>query len=395
MKLKISKSELGRRREKVSREMADRGLDGLCLFSSTSIFYLTGFYFIPTERPAALVLDADGTPGLFLPRLELEHAKARVMVGRIESYPEYPGERHPMYHLADFIRSLGLGGGRLGVDADGYGSPYGYRGPALSEVLEGAEIVKAGDLVERMRAVKSPEEIELIRESARWGNLAHALLQEYAGAGKTELEISMRASLEATITMTRALGPEYEPIGGFGGGAFAGFRGQVGPNSALPHAVTINAVLMPGDTLVTGATASVWGYGSELERTMFVGEPSSEQRRFFELMVRMQDIAFEAIGPGRKCSEVDRAVMDFVKAEGLQEYWRHHTGHALGLGMHEAPFFDVGDDTVLEPGMVFSVEPGLYVQGLGGFRHSDTVLVTEEGVELLTYYPRDLESLIV
>jgi len=87
-------------------------------------------------------------------------------------------------------------------------------------------------------------------------------------------------------------------------------------------------------------------------------------------------------------------VSAFYEKHSLWDYWRHHTGHALGLLGHEAPFFDVADDTVIKPGMVFSVEPGLYVMGLGGFRHSDTILVTETGIEMLTYYPRDLESLI-
>jgi Xaa-Pro aminopeptidase len=92
---------------------------------------------------------------------------------------------------------------------------------------------------------------------------------------------------------------------------------------------------------------------------------------------------------------VDRKVRDFFVQEGIGEYWRHHTGHALGIRMHEAPFLDIGDDTVIEPGMVFSVEPGIYIPGFAGFRHSDTVVVTETGAERLTLYPRDLASLII
>jgi len=158
--------------------------------------------------------------------------------------------------------------------------------------------------------------------------------------------------------------------------------------------MSINAMLKPGDVLVTGAGAGVFGYNSELERTMFVGEPDKEKTKFFNLMMQAQEIAFDNIRPGRKCSEVDAAVREFYEKNGLWDYWRHHTGHAIGLLGHEAPFFDIGDHTIMKPGMVFSVEPGLYVMGLGGFRHSDTVLVTETGMEMLTYYPRDLESMI-
>ncbi len=366
---------------------------GMVLFSATSIFYLTGFAFIPTERPLALVLPVEGESVLFVPRLETEHVRAMgALVDRVVDYPEYPGETHPMVLLGRLLGETGLAGRSLAADAPGYGSPWGYAGPSLEEVLGGEPPSVLGKLVEELRTVKSEAELRLIRESARWGNLAHALLQEYSRPGANETEISARASLEATAAMIRTLGPAYDPRGG--SGAEAGFRGQVGPHSANPHAVTRNARLRPGDVLVTGAGATVWGYNSELERTMFVGPPSPEQERFFRHMMALQEIAFENIRPGRPCSEVDRAVRAYYDRYDLWPYWRHHVGHALGILGHEAPFFDIGDQTVIEPGMVFSVEPGLYVEGLGGFRHSDTLVVTADGVELLTYYPRDLDSLI-
>ena len=128
---------------------------------------------------------------------------------------------------------------------------------------------------------------------------------------------------------------------------------------------------------------------------MFVGEPTAEQERMFAHMVALQDLAFAAIRPGAPCSEVDGAVRAYFEQHDLWSYWRHHTGHAIGLRYHEGPFLDSGDHTEIRPGMVFTVEPGLYSPELGGFRHSDTVLVTEDGVEILTYYPRDLASLLI
>ena len=228
---------------------------------------------------------------------------------------------------------------------------------------------------------------------ARWGNLAHTLLQEYCAPGKTENQVSLRATEEATVAMMKTLGARYYPLGQVGASAI--FRGQIGPNSALPHAVNINAVMHEGDTLVTGAGAGVGGYGSELERTMFLGEPSSEQVTYFHHMVALQDVALSALRPGIACSEVDRAVRAEYESRGLTSYWLHHVGHAMGLLGHEAPFLDIGDSTIIEPGMVFCVEPGLYVSGLGGFRHSDTVVITDAGFEFITYYPRQLEDLII
>jgi Xaa-Pro aminopeptidase len=219
------------------------------------------------------------------------------------------------------------------------------------------------------------------------------LLQRYTQPGLTESEVSRRASTEASLAMLDAIGLLYRAQSFFFDGASAGYRGQIGRNAAIPHALANNIVFQEGDVLVTGATAPVWGYLSELERTMVIGEPSTEQRKLFDHMVALQDTAFESIKPGARCSDVDRAVRGYYDKHDLWDFWKHHVGHCIGLRYHEGPFLDIGDDTEIKPGMVFTVEPGLYAAGLGGFRHSDTVAVTDDGIEFLTYYPRDLESL--
>jgi Xaa-Pro dipeptidase len=235
----------------------------------------------------------------------------------------------------------------------------------------------------------------LICESIKWGNLAHTLLQRYTRVGATETEVSWRAGMEATLSMLDAIGPVYRAQSPFSGGAEAGYRGQIGRNAAIPHAMGNNIVFKPGDVLVSGAGCPVWGYNSELERTMIIGRPSDEQKRMFDHMLALQDTAFRSMHPGVTCSQVDQAVRAYYAENGLIQYWKHHVGHAIGLRYHEGPFLDLGDHTQLRPGMVFTVEPGLYIPELGGFRHSDTVVITEDGVELLTYYPRDLESLVI
>jgi Xaa-Pro aminopeptidase len=154
-----------------------------------------------------------------------------------------------------------------------------------------------------------------------------------------------------------------------------------------------NITFQEGDLLVTGASAPMWGYVSELERTMVLGKASDEQKKYFEHMKALQETAFEAIKPGIPCADVDLAVRAYFEKHDLMPYWKHHTGHAIGLRYHEGPFLDKGDQTIIQEGMVFTVEPGLYVPNLGGFRHSDTVVVRADGIECLTYYPRDLVSL--
>lgn len=394
MRLRISDQELARRRRAIAAELEVRHLEALVLFNAISVFYTTNFAFIPTERPLAVVLTADGRTVGLVPRLEREHAEQSASFDRVDCYGDNPGLTHPMTDLARMLKDLGLGRARLGADSDGYGAIYGYEGPRLSEVLPEAVVENCRTLVEYMRHCKSPEEIELIRESARWGNLAHSLLQQYVRAGATETEVSVRASLDASLAMTRTLGPAFEPRAWTSLPAHADLRGQIGRNASNPHAIGKNIRLQDGDVVVTGAAARVWGYTSELERTMFVGAPSKEQEKYFGLMMQAQETAFAAIRPGKACADVDRAVRRFYEEAGIMETWRHHTGHNLGLEIHEAPFLDVGDDRELRPGMVFSVEPGVYVSALGGFRHSDTVVVTETGMDLISYYPRRLEDLV-
>jgi Xaa-Pro dipeptidase len=391
--MKITDAEFDQRASALAGHVRDAGLSGAVLFDNAYVLYYTGFAFIPTERPAALVVNADGERGLFVPRLEREHAQANATVQHVSDYPEYPSERHPMEALRELLERMAVRDG-IGADHDGYPWILGYRGPSLTE-LTGSTPEKVTAFVEDQMAVKSPAEIALIRESAKWGNLAHVLLQRYTQPGRTETEVSQRATNEATLAMLDAIGPIYRAQNGFFDTAGAGYRGQIGRNAAIPHALANNITFREGDVLVTGASAPVWGYLSELERTMVIGEPTDEQRRLFDHMVALQDVAFEAIKPGARCSHVDRAVRGYYEDHGLWDYWKHHVGHAIGLRYHEGPFLDIGDDTEIRPGMVFTVEPGLYSADVGGFRHSDTVAVTDDGIEFLTYYPRDLESLTI
>jgi Xaa-Pro aminopeptidase len=391
--IQITQKEYQARAARLLEQIQAQNLSGAVLFDSHYILYYTGFAFIPTERPIAFVMNAKGERGLFVPRLETEHAKANAMIEHVAHYLEYPYTPHPMDAFKEMLKEMGIAS-PVGADNDGYPWILGYRGPSLTEMVGQAPEHLAAFIEDQMM-VKSEAEIGLIKESVKWGHLAHMLLQRYTKVGATESEVSGRASLDATLTMLDAIGPIYRAQSYFSSGAGAGYRGQIGRNSAIPHALANNIVFQAGDVLVTGAGAPVWGYNSELERTMFIGSPSAQQKTFFDHMVALQDIAFEALGPGIPCSEVDKAVRAYYEKHKLWDYWKHHVGHAIGLRYHEAPFLDIGDETVMLPGMVFTIEPGLYHPELGGYRHSDTVLITEDGIEILTYYPRDLESLTI
>lgn len=393
--IRITADEYRQRCQHLVEYAAAAGASGVVLFDALYILYYTGFNFIPTERPIALVINRDGKRALFVPRLEADHAAANALIDHVAHYVEYPYIPHPTQRLRDLIAEMGITG-QIAADQDGYPWVYGYRGSPLS-ILTGAQIVDCRAFIEDAMMIKSPAEIALVRESCKWGNLAHMLLQRYTVAGASETAVSERAGSEATRAMYDTLGPLFRPSSPYYSGAVAGYRGQIGRNGAIPHALSADLHFQHGDVLVTGAASAVWGYVSELERTMIIagrdGSVTDGQKRLFDHMCAVQEIAFDAMQPGKPCAIVDQAVRAYYEQHDLMGYWRHHVGHAIGLRYHEAPFLDVGDQTIMQPGMIFTVEPGLYDPQIGGFRHSDTVLITTDGIELLTYYPRDLASL--
>jgi Xaa-Pro aminopeptidase len=390
----IPAAEFTERRERLLDHARSEGLTGVVLFDQAYIQYFTGFSFLSNERPIAFAQTIGGETAVFVPEFEVERTKEETAFDRIESYAEYPGVEHPMPVLARVLAEMGIRSS-IGADSDGYPGILGYQGPSLTAVTD-ARVEPLGDAIEGWMARKSPAEIELIRQSARWCEHAHRLLQQYSVPGATEAEASLRAGYEATLAMLEALGPEYAGQLGSQDGATAGYRGQIGRRSAWAHAVAHNITFEDGDMLVTETAAPIWGYNAELERGMVVGMPTDEQRRLHEHVVAAQQVAFDAFRPGVTCADVDQAVTDYFATNDLLPLWRQHTGHAIGLRNHEAPFLDLGDHTPIEPGMVFTIEPGLYAAGLGGFRHSDTVVVTPDGgIDILTDYPRDIESLTI
>ena len=394
MEFATSQAEHKQRVERVRKVLAKRKLDALYLTNSTSMFYLTGYSFISTERPAALVIPLDGAITFFGPLLEKEHVPLETSIIRdVKTYVDYPGERHPIEHFAQFLTEMELTKKRIGTDNKaGALSLWGYKGPSLTKKLKGTKFVDISDLISSMRLIKSPAEISLIRESSKWANLAVSLMQEYMGEGLWDVEVELAATSEACTIMKKTLGSDYTPKRSIYP-VSAVFRGQVGEMSAVPHAMATKRMIRKGDVVIAEAGVDIGGYTCELERTMIVGKPSEKQKKYFDAMVKAQDAAFNAFKPGVKCSDIDHASINAFKKAGLVSLVRHHTGHGLGLEGHEPPWLDVGNHELLSAGMVVSCEPGIYESGYAGFRHSDTVLVTKDGMELLTYYPRNIDEL--
>jgi len=379
------------RREAVAAGMEAAGLDAICVFYPARVAYLTGFHHIPTERPIALVLGPHTRSALVVPAVEKEHAESSTSLDRVDVYFEYPGAEHPMERVSAILTEIGAKPGRTGADHDGYIPYWGYRGPRLSELI-GQPTFDAELIIESLRQVKSSAEIACIQLSCDWAVRAHRRMQSAVKTGKTEMECYAPGVTETLGEMLREM-PGWRPRGFGGNGLTSMF--VAGRSTAMPHGFVRGHGVQRGDVLVSGASADIDGYRSELERTMIVGEPSPPQVRAFEAMLAMQTRAIEVMAPGVPAGEVELATVRLAEELGVADNLRHHVGHSIGLEGHEAPFLDRGEETVLEAGMVFTVEPGVYINELGGFRHSDTVVITEDGCRVMTDYPRELKDLII
>jgi len=397
-------SEFETRTARVRAAMEREGLDAFLIFHPIRVAWLTGFFHQITERPIVLILTPDGRRVMLAPKLEQEHVLTIAGIDRAAGYPEYPtgGTVHPMEHLRALLNDLGMNrtGLRIGFDHDGPLDINGYRGVPFSRiVVDGVVTIDARGLIDHLRSVKSDAEIALIAESCRWADRAHRILHDQMAIGRSDLEIAQEAALLASREMLAELGESLQAPSRAFFQPWCGLPVALymisGAHTALPHGLPGASGLQPGDLIETFATVDVGGYQSELERTMFAGDPPAEVRSGFAIMLELQGVAFEAVRPGRALSEIEAEVTAAFDRLGVREAQRHHTGHGIGLEGHEAPFIDLGDPTVVEPGMVFTIEPGLYLPGFGGFRHSDTAVVRANGLESLTNYPRTLDELRV
>jgi Xaa-Pro dipeptidase len=392
MASRLPPSEYQTRLASVRDRLAENQSDAAVWFGSTSIEYLTGFNHLQTERPVVLAVTTDECT-ITVPRLEVERVAPNPRIDTVHHYFDYPGGA-PIETAVEMLGDIGADS--IVADSEGAPGTMGYEGPALSEF---SIDVETQEWIDRMRWAKSDAEIDLIRESARWANLGHRYLTDYSEPGAHPATVSQSASMDASRAMLDTLGERYAVRVRGSGPVSAGFIS--GRQTALPHGHTANQRLEEGDVLITGATANVDGYFSELERTMFIGEPSDEQTHYFELMLEAQSIAIDALGPGVSITSVDELVWEYFEEQGVTDLARHHVGHNIGLGAHEPPYIDRGwddahpdSDSEMEPGHVYTIEPGLYTE-TEGYRHSDTVVITEDGTEQLTYFPRELADNVI
>jgi Xaa-Pro dipeptidase len=374
--------------DRVRARAAAAGLDAVLTDDPEDVAYLTGFFHHPCERPVAVWLDADGRCVLLLPELEREHALAQHAAAELVSYPEYPGVVPPFAALAD---SVGTGRRRAGHATS---TSYARLAAARAE-LSTVELVPS-DVVTVARYVKDPAEIALHAEAARITDLMLAAGVELVRDAVAAVgDLPSEAELAAHVTRVGTGTMYAEHIDVVVVSPLAGGLVYAGENSVYPHGLPSGYRLRAGDTFQLSLGCAVGGRFVEGERTFVLGDPTPEQCRYHDAVREAQRIGGEAIRPGAECRAANRVCLTVIREAGLGEYLRHRQGHGIGLGMHEPPWLEDGDETVLAPGMIVSNEPGIYVPGHAGYRISDSMLVTEDGSRPLTSYPRLLEDCVI
>ena len=374
-----SLEELELRMKKVREIMAREGLDCYVSGHTDNVYYLTNFAYFPMERPFFLVIPLQGLPILVLPGLEVSHAESRVLT-RVDyrTYYEFPAPSGLTY--VDALKDVIRGDLRVGVESS--------LSIAHQAVMPGR--LKVVDVIDEARLVKTDYEV---------GRIAYASQVVDAGLAKC-LELSKPGVQELTLyseSVRQMMGQVIMELPN-ANLLVSKFVCAVWPKglSAQPHSVPgLFDQLEEGGPNVIIATAQADGYSAEVERTYFLGRVPDASRRAFETCMEARALGYELIKPGAAAAEVDQAVLNLLKKRGYGEAILHRTGHGFGITGHEPPWIALGSTDVLEKNMVVSIEPGIYIPDVGGFRHSDTVLVTDQGCESLTKAPDRLEELVL
>jgi Xaa-Pro aminopeptidase len=352
-----------------ARELAGTaGIDALLVSPSADLRYLTGYDALPLERLTCLVLPVVGSAFLVAP--ELEVPAAQVPLDRLGVEILGWAETDDPYAL--IAKRLPSGISRVAVD----NHMWAEKVIAFRAALPGAEQVLAGPALRQLRVRKSPAEVDALRRAAAAIDRVHAAVPGWLVAGRSERAVG-RDIADAIIAEghTRV---DFVIVAS-------------GPNAASPHHELSDRVIAPGDPVVVdigGTTAD--GYCSDETRTYAVGEPPADFLAYYHVLAHAQAAACEVARAGVTAQAIDAAARGIIAVAGYGARFIHRTGHGIGLETHEDPYIVAGNTERLEPGMVFSVEPGIYLPGRHGARIEDIVVCGETGAERLNQRPREL-----
>jgi Xaa-Pro aminopeptidase len=359
--------DFARRMERAGEQAAAAGLTGVLVAPGPDLLYFAGYQPIAiTERITMLALQAGRRPSLIVPILERPDAEAAPGAGAL-SVTDWTDGSDPYAATAKLLDPEG----RYAISD----SAWAMHVLALQQALPDSTYVSMTSTLPMLRAIKGADELERL---AAAGAAADATFEQIARgrfAGRRESEIA--ADLARFLRDHGHSQVDFTVVGS-------------GPNGANPHHEMSERTIEEGDMVVLDFGGIKDGYGSDTTRTVHVGEPTEDEREVHEIVRRAQQAGFEAVRPGVECQEIDRAARKVIADAGYGEYFIHRTGHGIGLTTHEPPYMIEGETQLLEPGMCFSIEPGVYLPGRFGVRIEDIVTVTEEGGRRLNNTAREL-----
>lgn len=363
------------RQARLTTLLSQDGLDALALNPGPTLTYLTGLNFHLSERPVVLILVPPNPPVLVLPELEAGKIDTLPFPVRAFAYNEnpdtWPGVFKQAVNAAHVERStVGVESGRLR-----------FLELSLLQAASEETLYQAADgLLAKLRMQKDSYEIEQMRTAVQIAQKALQATLTAVKPGMSEREIAAELTTQIYRSGSDAELP-FNPIV------------SAGPNGANPHATPTNRLLVPGDLLVVDWGASYNSYFSDLTRTFAIGTPVPEYAQIAEIVLAANGAAREMAAPGVTAEQVDQAARQVIEAAGYGEYFIHRTGHGLGMETHEPPYIRSGNPLVLEVGMTFTIEPGIYLPGKNGVRIEDNMVITETGSESLSDLPRQLLQL--
>jgi len=358
--------------DRLNASLHASGLDAVILNPGPTLTHLTGLRFHLMERPVVLLFAKDQDPAIVLPELELQKVASLTYKLQVFPYPENPSEWDNAFRKA--AQALSLDGKRIGVD------PRQLRLMEFRHVKAGApeaDYPDGSDLLAGLRLKKEKAEVEAMRRAVQIAQDALEATIPSIKMGMTEKELSSELVMQLLKHGSEPEMPFAPIVSG-------------GPNSANPHASPTERKLQAGDLLVIDWGATYDGYISDLTRTFAVGEVDEEYKKIHKIVQEANAAGRLAAKPGVPCANVDKAARDVIEKAGYGKYFTHRTGHGIGMEGHEEPYMRGDNMQLLEPGMAFTVEPGIYLPNRNGVRIEDNVVITDDGADVLSDMPREI-----
>lgn len=358
--------------DKLNASLQTSNLDAVILNPGPTLTHLTGLHFHLMERPVVLLFAKDQEPAIVLPELELQKVVSLPYKLQVFAYPENPADWEGVFRKA--TQSLSLDGKRIGVE------PRQLRLLEFGYVKAGApeaDFADASDALSTLRLRKDQAEVESMRRAVKIAQDALEATLPLIKMGMTEKELAS----ELVVQLLRHGSDSEMPFAPIVSG---------GPNAANPHASPSERKLQTGDLLVVDWGAAYDGYISDLTRTFAVGQVDEEYREIHRIVQEANAAGRAAARPGVPCADVDKAAREVITNAGYGQYFTHRVGHGIGMEGHEEPYMRGDNMQLLEPGMAFTVEPGIYLPDRNGVRIEDNVVITEAGADVLSDMPREI-----